>query len=438
MSTQIVQHKSRDFDVVLNFHATENTLSWAFTAENDGEIYAIDLVNVASYQIAGAPVTLPYAVTAGSSYSVTIVKQTNGQPASISFNTRRAVSKTVTISVPDFGAYVGDYFYALKNNNELVKLNKSAFSASNYAGVGVWSVSPLNSSVILPTLTSGVWQGCHFGNGKIVCIASESEGDNKYNFCLVDYHTLAVTDLEGTANTYTTIIVGGAGNGVYSCAYNYIRDQLIFGTSNGVFILDVPAKILTLRPAGSAAFTLIDNASPKKRPSFNPFTETYSLSGDILESELQGYATNYKLTTLRGVAFNPTTGYTHLCDNGNRLQGFDINGRLMEVRLVSHRSFENAKWIKDDIIVAFKSATTRYLIFSQLSGYSEIDYASIDGFETNMFFDDIAIGGNVVMFKNNLQSNRLFIFDSDTKSYTGYFDLTGGTNINMICASQHI
>ena len=39
MSTQIVQHKSRDFDVVLNFPETENTLSWSFKAENDGEIY---------------------------------------------------------------------------------------------------------------------------------------------------------------------------------------------------------------------------------------------------------------------------------------------------------------------------------------------------------------------------------------------------------------
>ena len=75
MSTQIVQHKSRDFDVVLNFPATESTLSWAFTAENDGEIYAVDLDNVASYQIGGYPVTLPYKVTARLIYSVSIVKQ---------------------------------------------------------------------------------------------------------------------------------------------------------------------------------------------------------------------------------------------------------------------------------------------------------------------------------------------------------------------------
>ena len=53
MSTQIVQHKSRDFDVVLNFPENENTLSWAFTAENDGEIYTVDLDNVENYQING-------------------------------------------------------------------------------------------------------------------------------------------------------------------------------------------------------------------------------------------------------------------------------------------------------------------------------------------------------------------------------------------------
>ena len=72
MSVQLVQHKSRDFEVTLNFAATENNLAWAFTAENDGEIYDVVLNNVASYtlNVVAANITpsTPYSVINETSY----------------------------------------------------------------------------------------------------------------------------------------------------------------------------------------------------------------------------------------------------------------------------------------------------------------------------------------------------------------------------------
>lgn len=154
MSVTNVYHKSRDFDIVLNFPATENTLSWAFTAENDGEIYAVDLVNVASYQIAGASVTLPYTVTAGTSYSMSVVKQTNGLPATISFNTRRAITKTLSINVPDFSADKGDYLFILFDNNTIEKHDASKYKKNLFnLATNTYDEESLISSISLPNPT---------------------------------------------------------------------------------------------------------------------------------------------------------------------------------------------------------------------------------------------------------------------------------------------
>jgi len=437
MGTQIVRHRSRAVIEDLQFTANGET-SWSFIAEGDGEIYAVESNNVASYTINGGAVSLPFSLINGDSYTVAITKTTAGQVADIQLKTRRADDKTNTINVPDLGAYVGDYIYALKDNDVLVKIDRTLFASTNYAGSGSWTTNPIVGSVTLPALSAGNWNGCHFGNGKIICIGSESEGDNIYNFCLVDYQTLAVEDLDGNADQYTTIVLGAYGSGVFAASYNYIRDQLIFGTSNGILILDLATKTLTPRGAGTAAFTIIGNSSQRKMPSFNPANETYALIGDLLEKQLEGYAINLKDTSIRGAAYNTLDGYTYLNDAGNRLKGYDANGKLKVARTVSSRGFRNVKYISGDRLVAWNYVSNRYLIFSQVSGYTEIDYSTIDGYETNMFLDDIAIGGETVVMKNNLTSLRLFVFDAASETYTGYLDLTGGANIEMICASQHI
>lgn len=214
MSTQIVQHKSRDFDIVLNFPATENTLSWAFTAENDGEVYAVDLVNVASYQIAGAPVTLPYVVTAGASYSLTIVKQTNGQAANITLKTRRAVNKAVTLNVPDFGDLEVNNNYILHNDNTVTVLNNANITASNYQGGGVFTNSIIRGAVTLPDL-SGVtyfkWQHLFYDAGFIFVAGwctNRNDAFPNIAFCKIDTITLIVYDLDDGLANYTAVPLG--------------------------------------------------------------------------------------------------------------------------------------------------------------------------------------------------------------------------------------
>jgi len=163
MSTVNIKHTSRGLDITLNFASTENNLSWAFTQEGDGEIYDVVLTNIASYTIAGGAITLPYPVINGTSYSVSIVKTTTGQTASITFKTRRSINKTSSLSVPDFGQYDGRYLYVLLNNNTVQKLDSQLLLPANYAGAGAWTVSPVVATITLPTLpNSALYTGIQF------------------------------------------------------------------------------------------------------------------------------------------------------------------------------------------------------------------------------------------------------------------------------------
>lgn len=269
MSVQLVQHKSRDFDVVLNFPETENTLSWAFTAENDGEIYAVDLDNVASYQIAGAPVALPYVVTTGTSYSVTIVKQTNGQPASISFNTRRAITKTLSINVPDFSADKGDYLFILFDNNTIEKHDASKYKKNLFnLATNTYDEESLISSISLPNpalYTDPLTQILSFNQvvfdpttQSIIVIGFIGQVSSSRVVTIfvgkININTLALSALDGSANTYSEFSTVSY-NGTYSEAtklgfnprafINYITSEIIVNPSNGYSSLNGynPAKI---------------------------------------------------------------------------------------------------------------------------------------------------------------------------------------------------
>ena len=246
MSTQIVQHKSRDFDVVLNFPETENTLSWSFKAENDGEIYAVDLVNVASYQIAGAPIALPYAVTAGSSYSVSIVKQTNGLPATISFNTRRAVTKTLSISVPDFGLYTGRNLYVSAGAN-LFKIDSELLKALNYAGSGAWAQPPILNTYTFPDISAELNYSGAPGTIFWRSICFVVKNGEKYIFCYASNNTtndevcslFKISDskfykLDLSAEGYTRTFTGpGNQNVAGGISYNYLNGSVVVRRTRG-------------------------------------------------------------------------------------------------------------------------------------------------------------------------------------------------------------
>ena len=252
MSTQIVQHKSRNFDVVLNFAETENNLSWAFTAENDGEIYAVDLVNIDSYQIAGSSVTLPFVVTARTSYAVTIVKQTNGQAASITLKTRRAVNKAITLNVPDFGDLEVNNNYILHNDNTVTVIDNSKVSSANYHGGGIFTEPIIRGVAQLPDLSSVAyfkWQHLFYDDGFIYVAGwctSRNDAFTNLALCKIDTTSLNVYDIDGAEGSYTAINVGA-----YSVLFqrmggmwfDFVGKQIICST-DGFFTINLSLRTI--------------------------------------------------------------------------------------------------------------------------------------------------------------------------------------------------
>lgn len=161
MSVTNVYHKSREHSITLNFAETENTLSWAFASESDGEVFDVSMVNVDSYTIQGAPVLVPFSVLAALTYNVGIVKTTAGQPASITFKVRREINKNTSISVPDFGIHTGRWLYILLDSGtQVLKLDSELLKPANYISDGAWTLSPIVETINLPTLPDGAVYTC--------------------------------------------------------------------------------------------------------------------------------------------------------------------------------------------------------------------------------------------------------------------------------------
>lgn len=262
MSTQIVQHKSRDFDVVLNFAESENNLSWAFTAENDGEIYDVILTNVASYQIAGSSVILPYTVLAGISYSVTIAKQTNGQTASITLKTRRAVSKSVTFNVPDFWQYTGRFVFVLTESGKILKLDTNLLTPSNF-NAGSWLTNPIIAEIALPIISEvdHIWSTFCFvkNNGveKILIFGGANNMTTATNLlcCVLDINTNVVyNDINYTLqNSYSLLTTAPRYGRPLTTCYDYVNEIVFIGMSggsNGSFLpyFNLSTGLLSLYP----------------------------------------------------------------------------------------------------------------------------------------------------------------------------------------------
>lgn len=290
MSTQIVQHKSRDFDVVLNFPVTENTLSWAFTAENDGEIYAVDLINVASYQIEGSQVTLPYAVTAGLTYSVSIVKQVNGQMASVTLKTRRAVSKTLTLSVPDLGQYTGRFAFILTETGKILKIDTNLLTSSNFNG-GAWISSPVVDTIILPTISQAnhAWSTFCFiknaGVEKLLVLggAINMTTGTQLLSCVVDINTNAVyNDLSySTQDAYNVLIETYRYGRPLTTCYDYVNEIVFIGMSSGYNGSILPYLLLNTATISMYPYTSTPQASFKVS---NPINKYYNpVNGLIVE-----------------------------------------------------------------------------------------------------------------------------------------------------------
>lgn len=284
MSVTNVYHKSREASFTLNFSATENNLSWAFTAENDGEIYEVALTNIVSYTVAGSAITLPYALTGATSYAVSIIKTSNGQPASITLKTRRALNKSSNIIVPDFGQYDGRYTYAIHTNNTIEIFDSSLFTNTNYLGAGVFTTTPKIATIALPSLPAdSLWTIAEFviiSNVAYFLVLGAKEDAHDMFACRVAVGSWLVTDMVGIAGGYTKINPTATYRHglVHNCVYDYINNLLyitrVWGYNGAQhFVLNLSTLDFIVNPGPvSASVELSSNINGVKHY-FDPLLE---------------------------------------------------------------------------------------------------------------------------------------------------------------------
>lgn len=220
MSTGNLIYRSRRVTEDLQFTANGET-SWSFIAEGDGEIFAVERNNVASYTINGGAITLPYSLINGNSYTVAITKTTGGQVADIQLKTRRSLDKVNVINVPDSNAPNADgrYSYFLLANNKIVKVDNGELRGNWDSVNEVFTGNHIVAEVTLPTPTN-IPQYDLYHNLELVydyntnvhyCIGytADSASNRVYtiNVCKVD-ENLNVSNLDGTADAYTYVPVG--------------------------------------------------------------------------------------------------------------------------------------------------------------------------------------------------------------------------------------
>lgn len=186
MNVVNVYHKSRDVIYKLNFQANGET-TWIFTAEGDGEIYSVESDNIFSFSIDSQEVSLPFQIVSGNLYSVSITKNDTTQPASIALKARRANEKVFTQNVPDFGDIpTNGYLYVLLSQSVKV-YDCSLLTSSNYEGPGVWTTSPLVTTINLPTTYNSfsiTWRTINYDDGDMICWGS-IHGETTYNAHLI-------------------------------------------------------------------------------------------------------------------------------------------------------------------------------------------------------------------------------------------------------------
>ena len=243
-----VVHSSKYIDYIFNFTATENNLSWSLTAEGDGELFLNPLTNglstnVASFTINGATPTFPISLSNGSSKSVTIVKTTNGQTASLTLRQRRATNKAVDYSVPDFGLYNGRYKYVLNSNNTVDKYDNSLLQSSNYSGGGIWIVNPFVATITLPTPpTNIIWSHIGFvfvGTEERIIVCGGANANNLPSnpiFCYILSDNTVWNISKSVQNNYTQLTTSPYNNQngrPTTSVFNYINGYLYVVMSGG-------------------------------------------------------------------------------------------------------------------------------------------------------------------------------------------------------------
>jgi len=231
-----IVHKSRVVGEDMKFTANGET-SWPFKAEGDGEIYAVETTNIDTFTIEGNPITLPYPLVNETAYQIAITKTTPGQTSEILFKTRRAVDKTNTINVPDYGYKTIRYIYILASDGVLYKFDGDLLTTANYQGSGVYTTNPLIATINLPALPYANFKFTtpFYRNGFIyvMCVADDNtNGVGEIYMCKINIASNAVTDLNDVANQLSFLGTLGGGSTFASylrfVCYDFVNDIVYF------------------------------------------------------------------------------------------------------------------------------------------------------------------------------------------------------------------
>lgn len=448
MKTTPIEHKSRTADIVINYPATENNLSWPFTPKSNGELFDVTLSNVASYTIGGLTHAIspnnPYPVTAGVDYMVAITKVTNGQPASITIKSRRAVNETTTISVPDFSDLTVTSNYVLLtntgNNGQVVVLQNSNVTPANYTGAGVFTNSIIRGIVNLPDIATPFgtpafsWTCCihakHQGNDRVLVIGHATANNTTRGraVCLIDPTSLAVTNLDGVANTYTYISNTGPAdsavqNASITTAENFVNNKILLSYNNTITELDINNKTwvtnvypLTGWMAGFGStytehyYNPVDGLVAGSHGQFN--TSRGQHYSDASANGLYDYNRNVKLGTV---------------SYWGRWRGTDKNGLLAwSVENSTLSGTPNCFGVKNNIIAA---ASPTYIGFIRQDTGAIYREAHINKNWTSIGHPIyVTNDGNTWIFKTNTTRLLIMWINRETNTITqGYYDLQAVT-----------
>lgn len=435
MSVRNVYHKTRDRVYKMNFSATGET-SWSFIAEADGEVYAVDSNNVASYSINGASITLPFSLTAGSSYAVSITKITSGQVADITFKSRRETEKFTSQNVPDFGAYDGRYLYVLFDSpNEVKKIDTDLLTSSNYLGSGSWTTDPVVATISLPTLPdSTLYKSITFvkngGEGKMFIQGITPNSFNVYTSYIKNDDIVYDMD-EVTPGGYTQI---NSSSLIYNpginAVYDYINEIVYFPTGigtngfNGIAYNLVTKERFQLGYEGFVSNVM--GSTSIRQFQFIPNLERWSHAYDMSFVLERSY--NYKnpqnssgkacyIQSLGMVAMQVNAlGWVSLFDSYGNKQG-SINYGTVGVYGVTE-------------MVCFDSLSTIFVVRSTNSKGALINY----DIGNTVFIDGVGIKSIMASNRNNLffaitNTNRLSVYShNESAPLLGYIEFLNTPN----------
>lgn len=444
-----VYHKSRDVIYEIKFPAgSEDT--WQFDVEGDGEIYSVETDNISSYSIDGNSISLPFSITNGNSYSISIIRNNTANDATITFKARRAVDKIFTKIVPNYNVGDGRYLYALNANGDTVyKLDTGLLSGTNYLGSGSFTISPIIATITLPTLPNSTKWGrmCYIvenGIGKILLLSYNngsigSAGNYYFSKILPsgDVYNLNEDTLNGYS-TYTNIAIINIS--FYKIRYDYINNNVFFVSYYGrkMSLSDYSVERFGEDPR---TYVFATNASIWFNPATEEFSRLYDFNyynSTIENKRLFSSSSDQCFYSLS------TNTYFHNVNNSPRdvVQLDRFGNRIKRWRIGDYPGTTSYKMIGSDTLKNVITASNQ-----SSTAISLIDYDTTTGYALegtfnlrNTFTDwtDIGVSNYSGLFflldYASSDASRIRLHSFNENGEVSYFDFS--ENIVELCTNQ--